>query len=205
MNKGRFITFEGGEGAGKSTLIDSLFLALKTRGHAVLKTREPGGTKIGHKIRNLVLDPENKELVSKAELFLYLADRAQHVEEVILPELAKGTFILCDRYNDSTYAYQAVGRGLAEEIVRPFAEFAVGGLVPDKTFYLDIDPEEGLRRVRGQFEGKKDRIELEHVDFHRKIREAFLAFAAKEPGRFTVLDARKSKEIILQEAIDALF
>jgi dTMP kinase len=188
------ISFEGGEGAGKTTLIQRLSQELKSRGKDVLLTRAPGGTEVGNLIRDILL--HHKEISSRSELFLFLADRAEHVQEVILPALKQNKVILCDRYNDSTVAYQGAGRGLGEEWIAKLALFATQNVEPDLTLYLDVDPKEGLKRLNGS----KDRIEAEALTFHQKIRGAYLSIAKKEPKRFHVLDASKLPDEVFKEA-----
>jgi dTMP kinase len=195
MSKSLFITFEGGEGAGKTTLIDRLYKALKAEKKSVIMTRAPGGTDLGDEIRNLLL--HHKEMSPRAELLLFMADRAEHTDEVIKPALKKGKIVLCDRYNDSTVAYQGYGRGFGEKWARELCAFATGDLEPDLTFYLDLKPEEGLKRVSHR---SKDRIEKEKLAFHRKIRKAYLSIAKKEPKRFHVLDASKNPNEVFQDA-----
>ncbi len=201
--KGLFITFEGGEGAGKSTLIERLNEALRAKGRVVLKTRAPGGTKAGETIRSLLLNRDGVELVPRAELLLFLADRAEHVDEVIAPALKRGEIVLCDRYNDSTVAYQGIARGLGEEEVRKLCRFATDNLEPNLTFYLDLDPTIGLQRVKKMREGK-DRIEAEKLSFHQKIRAAFHQLAKKEEKRFRILDATQSPDQVFSQAVEAI-
>lgn len=201
--KGLFITFEGGEGAGKSTLIDRLYEALKAQGRAVLKTRAPGGTRAGEAIRALLLNKEGVALIPRAELLLFLADRAQHVEEVITPALKSGQIVLCDRYNDSTIAYQGIARGLGKEEVQKLCAFATDGLDPHLTFYLDLDPAVGLKRLKQVKEGK-DRIEAEKLSFHQKIREAFHQIAKREEKRFRILDASKSPDQVFHQTLEVV-
>lgn len=197
--KGHFITFEGGDGAGKSTLIEHLFSVLKDRGHRVITTRAPGGTLPGQMIRHLLLNAR-APLVSRCELLLFLADRAQQVETIILPALHEGKIVLCDRYNDSSIAYQGVARGLDLSSVELLCRFASLHLEPDLTIYLDLDPQIGLDRLKLIGE-EKDRIEQENLDFHNKIREAFLAIARTSPQRFHCIDASFPKEIVFKNAL----
>lgn len=198
-----FITFEGGEGAGKSLLIDRLEAELKARALPVLKTRNPGGCPLGRKIRTLVLHYKEDPPTSRAELLLYLADRAQHVQTVVLPALHRGEYVLCDRFNDSTLAYQAAGRGLNLEEVRRLCTFAAGGITPDLTFYLDIDPVIGLKRVQKIGVGH-DRLESEKLSFHRKVRLKYLELAEQEKERFVVIDASQSPDAVFHQAKEVL-
>jgi dTMP kinase len=192
------ITFEGGEGAGKTTLIRSLASKLEDEGRKVLCTRAPGSLKIGAKIRDLLLHCSPEEITPKTELFLFLADRSSHVEREIKPALDAGRVVLCDRYNDSTIAYQGIARGLGKEEVEKLCDFACSGLKPKLTFYLDIDPETGLQRAIDV--GEKDRIESEALGFHKKIRNAYLQIAHEHPKRIHVLDASKDKDQVLADA-----
>lgn len=190
-----FITFEGGEGAGKTTLIQNLYAELIKAGCSVVVTRAPGGTAAGTTIRNLLL--HEKQLCPRAELFLFLADRAQHVQEIIQPALKKGSVILCDRFNDSTLAYQAGARGFPEEWVQSLCDFATDHLQPDLTIYLDLDPAEGLKRV----DGTKDRIESESDEFHRRIRTFYLNIAKQQPNRFHIIDASQHPKDVFAQAL----
>ncbi|NGX59378.1 MAG: Thymidylate kinase [Chlamydiae bacterium] len=197
--KGHFVTFEGGDGAGKSSLIIGLHAALIERGHAVLQTLHPGGTEPGQIIRELVLHP-HEPVTPKAELFLFLADRAHQVEKVIRPALEEGRVVLCDRYNDSTIAYQGRARGFGIEKVEELCQFATNNLIPDLTIYLDIDPEIGLQRIK-EATGRKDQIEAADIELHKQIRETFLEIGRKNPARFQILDGTKSKEEVFEEAL----
>jgi thymidylate kinase len=194
-----FITFEGGEGAGKTTLIEKIYEWLQRRSLPVLKTRAPGGTKAGEVIRAMLLNGQDLSLAKRTELFLFLADRAQHVEEVIVPALAQGKIVLCDRFNDSTLAYQGGARGFDEGLVRTLCSFATADLQPTLTLYLDLDPKIGLER-RQKIGHAKDRIESEELTFHQKIREAFHAIAKKESHRFYLIDASQSPEHVFKQA-----
>jgi dTMP kinase len=189
----RFISFEGTEGAGKSTQVSMLADYLRSKGHSVLTTAEPGGTETGMKIRKLLLEPDS-DIDPLAELLLYYADRAQHISEVIGPALDKGLTVITDRFTDSTVAYQGYARGLDLNIINPLNNLIVGKTRPSLTFILDIDVEEGLRRNR---EAKKeDRFELEKVEFHKAVRNGFMQIAEEEPDRVKVIDASGSPEDI---------
>jgi len=181
---GRLIAFEGVEGAGKSTQLELLRRQLEGRGREVVVTREPGGTPVGERVRALLLDPE-VEIHPRAEALLFAAARAELVERVIRPALERGAVVLCDRYLDSSLAYQGGARGLGRGPVEEVNRLATGGLLPDLVVLLDLDPADGLRRRQGD----RDRIEAQDLDFHRRVREAFRALAAADPKRFAVVDA----------------
>lgn len=201
--KGFFITFEGGEGAGKTTLIEKLYAHLKGKGYPVLQTRAPGGTEMGKQIRSLLLNSHGMFLSKRCELLLFLADRAQHVDEVILPALKNHQIVLCDRFNDSTLAYQGGARGFDEALIRSLCTFCCDGVQPDLTLYLDLDPEIGFERTRLTRLGK-DRIESEELLFHQKIRQKFLEIAQEEPKRLRVIDASQSPEDVFNQALEKI-
>lgn len=188
-----FITFEGPDGSGKSSQISQLAVFLRQQGYAVLETREPGGTSIGNQVRSCLHDVTNTEMSAETELLLYSASRAQLVTEVIRPALEAGKIVLCDRYADSTLAYQGYGRGLDLKDLANITRFATGGLKPDLTLLLDLEVEHGLaRRIQGGQE--MNRIDLEGIAFHQRIREGFHKLVASEPNRWIVLDADRPKE-----------
>ena len=182
---GVFVCFEGGEGAGKSTQARTLATTLEERGHPVLLTFEPGDTPVGEEVRRIVLDPATGELSDRTEALLYAADKAEHVDTVVLPALERGEVVITDRYVDSTLAYQGAGRSLAAEEVERVARWATRDLRPHLTVVLDLDPEHGF----GRFD-ERDRIEGESLEFHERVREAFLDLAAADPDHYLVLDAR---------------
>ncbi len=184
---GLFITFEGGEGSGKTTQLKALLALLREGGRGAVETRDPGGTAIGKQIRELLLNRENAGMAATAELFLYEASRAQLVQERIRPALAAGRIVLCDRFTDSTVAYQGYGRGLDLDLVARLNALATDGLRPDLTFLLDVDPVVGLTRLRG----RHDRIEEEALAFHERVRAGYRAIAAVEPERVRLLDASR--------------
>ncbi|MBU1230122.1 MAG: dTMP kinase [Proteobacteria bacterium] len=194
-----FITFEGIEGTGKSTQIALLQKHLEAQGRRVVVTCEPGGSRIGAELRRVLLSLENRDLTPQAELFLYLADRAQHVAQVVRPALASGAVVLSDRFADSTVAYQGYGRGMDLPLLHQLNAVAVAGLWPDLTLLLDLDPAAGLGRAvaRNSREGKtsaEGRFEAESLAFHGRVRQGFLDLAAREPGRIRVLDASDTPE-----------
>lgn len=189
---GVFITFEGGDGAGKTTQMRRLADALKRAGADVVIVREPGGTPVGEAIRGVLLGPEHGRITPLAELFLFAASRAHLTEEVIRPALAAGRVVLCDRYADSTTAYQGYGRGLDLDFVRRVNEAATGGLKPDLTIVLDVDPREG---VAAASEGGADRMERESAAFHERVRAGYAAIAAAEPGRVRIVPRGSADEV----------
>jgi dTMP kinase len=182
-----FITLEGPEGAGKSTQLPQLATWLEVTGHTVVTTKNPGGTPIGGQIREILLKPANRDMVPITELLLYAADRAQHMATVVAPALAQGSIVLCDRYTDSTVAYQGYGRGLDQGLISHLNTLATGGRLPDLTLLLDLPPEEGLARISAT--RQVDRVEVETLAFHQRLRDGYLALAAAEPERFVVVDA----------------
>jgi dTMP kinase len=187
MGRGMFISFEGIEGSGKTTLSRLLAEGLTARGYDVVLTREPGGTAIGRQVRGILLDPANGAMASVTELLLYNADRAQHLAELIRPSLRDGKIVITDRFTDSTLAYQGYGRGLDLSLIGRLDMITTGGIRPDLTILLDLDAEAGLRRNREV--NKEDRIEQESIDFHRRVREGFLEIARSDPDRVRVLRA----------------
>ena len=202
MKRGYFITFEGPEGAGKSSQIQMLGESLRLAGHEVVITREPGGTPLAEAIREVVKGYHSGEAVHPAtELLLIEAARSQHVCEVIKPALQAGKIVLCDRFYDSSTAYQGGGRGLARETIEMLNRFASDGVVPDLTILLDLPPERGFERTgtRAETLGEYDRFEEEKLDFHRRVRAEFLALAEREPQRVKVVLADRGKEEIRQD------
>lgn len=203
---GLFVTFEGVEGSGKSSRCRNLIQALQVTGREVVFTREPGGPDVSERIRSILLNPE-LDIPPLSELMLYFASRAANVERVILPGLQRGGIVLCDRFSDATFAYQGWGRDLPVDEMRRANSLATGGLNPDLTVLMDLDPEEGFRRMN--LSGRKlDRIEMEHLSFHRKVRTGYLALAEKEPERFLVVDGmqeeKKQDSVILNEVLRRL-
>jgi len=198
---GAFITIEGVEGCGKTTQVARLKDRLESLGHAVVVTREPGGTPIAEAIRGLLLDPANAAMSPTAELLLYEAARAQHVDERIRPALKSGCVVVCDRFADSTTAYQGAGRALPTETVRALHEIATRGTWPDMTIVIDVPVEEGLSRAARS--NPKDRMEREPVAFHEQVRAGFLRLAEQEPERVMVVDGLQSVDAVSEE-INAL-
>ena len=204
-----FITLEGIEGSGKTSQARAVVGYLEERGHRCLLTREPGGTRIGRQIRSILLDPENRDVAPAAELLLYMADRAQHIQTLILPALRSGRTVICDRYVDATVVYQGYARGLDMDLIARLHDRVLGGLKPDLTVVLDLPPETGLARAWRQIEtgeraGSESRFEKEDLDFHRKIREGYLNLARLHPDRFRVVDADRSPERVREDIFHIL-
>ena len=200
-----FITFEGMEGSGKSTAMTRVGAWLEAKRFEVVYTREPGGSKLGKELRAILLDARNADIVPRAELFMYLADRAQHAATVVRPALDRGAFVLSDRFADSTVAYQGYGRGLDVEALHALNAMAVDGVWPDATLVFDVDVATGLSRAnaRNEAEGKtvaEGRFEAESIVFHSLVREGFLDLASKNPARFAVIDGTKTPDIVFESA-----
>lgn len=191
MSRGLFFTFEGIDGCGKSTQVKELAKWFESQKIPVVVTREPGGTVISEKIREIIICPSYKEMVNECELFLFLAARAQHVRSKIVPLLEQGNIVICDRFQEATFAYQGVGRSLPMEFLKQMNSFATGGIVPDMTFVIDLDVEHSFRRIDGM-NRSKDRVELGGNEFFNKIREGYKALASAEPQRIKVLDGSLS-------------
>lgn len=202
MRRGLFITFEGGEGCGKSTQVARLKDALTREGKDVVLTREPGGTWVGEKIRYLLKDQDDEEPCARAELLLFLAARAQLVTRVIRPALARGAWVVSDRFSDSTLAYQGYGRGLDVETLRLMNGFACEGLKPDRTFLLDVDPSVAAQRLAARqaaLQAPADRIERAGADFHERLRKGYAALAAAEPQRIVRIDANAPRDDVWEQ------
>jgi len=198
--KGIFITFEGGEGAGKTTQIKFFKEYLEKKGYEVEITREPGGTLIGEKIRELLLNPDNKEMDFLAELLLYYASRAQHLYEKIVKLKNEGKIVICDRFSDSTLAYQGYGRGLDKELIKKLTNIVENGNGPNLTFLIDIEPKLGLERAKKLTQDKKgDRMEQEKMEFYKKVRKGYLEIAEDEPERVKIIDGNEDIKIIMRK------
>ena len=200
--KGKFITVEGTEGVGKTTNIQCIASWLDKRGIDYISTREPGGTALGEKIRDLLLDKDNTGMAASAELLLMFAARAQHLEKKIIPALAAGTWVLCDRFTDATYAYQGFGRGLNCEHIKQLETLVQGNLHPDFTLILDIDPELGMSRVRAR--GELDRFESEALEFFDRVRAGYRERANDKPSRYCLVDASSPLVVVQEHIVEAL-
>lgn len=207
LNRGMLIVFEGGEGSGKTTQLarshDWLVNQFDGSRFTVVKTREPGGTELGRHIRELLLHPNTAEPTQdRAELLLFAADRAQHVEVVLQPALQRGSLVLCDRFTDSTVAYQGYGRGLDLALIHQLNQIATGGLEPDLTVWLDVEVATGLSRA--QRRGSADRMEQNQIEFHQRVRQGFCELAAARPQRFRRVDANRSADEVFQDVQQVL-
>lgn len=196
-----FITFEGGEGSGKTTCIRHVVKALEERGKSVLLSREPGGTPISEEIRNVILDKRNTDMDPRTEALLYAASRRQHIVQKILPALKEGKIVICDRFLDSSLAYQGGARGLGIDEIYKVNQYATEGLEPDVTFFFDILPEEGLKRIAMNAGREVNRLDVEKLPFHHAVRNAFLELAKRFPKRYVVIDASKDKESVYEDVM----
>ncbi|TCD46795.1 dTMP kinase [Streptococcus sp. X16XC17] len=201
MTKGIFITFEGPDGAGKTSVLQALLPQLETLGREIVTTREPGGVAIAEEIRSIILDPKNIAMDDKTELLLYIAARRQHLKERISPALEAGKLLLVDRFIDSSVAYQGFGRGLNAADIDWLNDFATDGLKPDLTLYFDIDVQEGLARIARNKDRDVDRLDMETVDLHERVRQGYLSILDKEPDRFVKLDASQPLEAVVADAL----
>ncbi len=200
--EGRFITIEGTDGGGKSTQIEKLVEYLKSMGREVVVTREPGGTNISEKLREILLDAKNSEMTDITEALLYAASRAQHVEEKILPAVKEGKIVICDRFLDSSIVYQGYARGLDIEMIKTINSFALSKIKPDITLFFDIRPEIGILRKKNMHE--LDRMEQEKIDFHNKVYNGYKALLNENPERIKRIDAEKTIDEVYKQVIDAV-
>jgi dTMP kinase len=200
MSKGLFITVEGPEGAGKSTILTELYNQLVQDGFDVVQTREPGGISIAEQIREVILNTKNTEMDKRTEALLYAAARRQHLVEKVIPALEEGKIVICDRFIDSSLAYQGNARGIGMEEVMNINQFAIEDKMPDLTLYFDIDPEEGLKRIAKHNGREVNRLDLESVDFHTRVREGYQKLMKQYPDRIQVIDASQSKAAVFGDA-----
>ncbi|SDP68142.1 dTMP kinase [Halobacillus aidingensis] len=202
--KGLFVTFEGGDGAGKTSILREIGKELREQGYSVLETREPGGIRIAEKIREVILDPSHTEMDGRTEALLYAAARRQHLVEKVIPALNEGRIVLCDRFVDSSLAYQGVARDLGMDEVFKINEFAIDDHMPDLTLLFDIKPERGLERIAANQGREKNRLDLEHIDFHEKVYDAYQRLAAQSKDRIKVIDADQQFESVKKDAYHVL-
>ena len=198
MSKGLFITLEGGDGAGKSTQMNNIEKYFEERGYSCVRTREPGGTSIGEALREILLSPNTKNMTDVAEMMIFAAQRAQHVRELIRPAVEDGKIVICDRFVDSSIAYQHYGRELGDVVDR-VNDIAIDGLIPDITFWMDINPEAGRERIGQREDSSLDRLEREKMDFHYRVYNGYKQLCEKHPDRFKRIDATRTIEEMRDE------
>ncbi|RLL41705.1 dTMP kinase [Oceanobacillus piezotolerans] len=201
---GYFITFEGGEGAGKTSVLDRVYYTLLEQGYDVLKTREPGGIEIAEQIRRIILDPKNTAMEERTEALLYAAARRQHLVEKVLPALEQGKIILCDRFIDSSLAYQGYARGLGIEEVYAINQFAIKEQMPHLTLFFDIEPKKGLARIESNKERERNRLDLENILFHERVYQGYQILLDKFPARIKVVNADQPIEAVEKDAYDCV-
>ena len=199
-----FITLEGPEGSGKTTAVESAVNKLMEMGYQIVRTREPGGTPIAEEIRNVILDKANTNMDPRTEALLYAASRRQHLVEKVWPALKEGKIVICDRYLDSSLAYQGGARGLGVDNILNINLFATENTWPDLTLLFDIDPEIGLARIASNANREVNRLDLEKIDFHKKVRQTFLDLAKRFPERFVIIDASLSREEVAKNTLEAI-
>ncbi|UQZ34210.1 dTMP kinase [Paenibacillus sp. PK3_47] len=202
--EGFFITLEGGDGSGKTTVLGRVAAYLQNHSMPYLVTREPGGVEIAEKIRSIILNPAHTAMDARTEALLYAAARSQHLAEVVEPALKEGLTVLCDRFVDSSLVYQGHARGLGIEEVWSINRFAIGSRMPDLTFYLDVDPEVGLSRIAANGEREVNRLDLESLAFHQKVREGYQLIVQSDPRRIVVLDANRPVHMVEQDIVRTL-
>ena len=199
-----FITLEGPEGSGKTTAVEAAVKKLQEMGYEIVRTREPGGTPIAEQIRNVILDKANTKMDPRTEALLYAASRRQHLVEKVWPALKEGKIVICDRYLDSSLAYQGGARGLGIDNILNVNMFATENTFPDLTLLFDIKPEIGLARINANADREVNRLDLEKIEFHNKVRDSFLALAKRWPERFVIIDASKSREEVAKDTMEAI-
>jgi len=199
-----FITLEGPEGSGKTTAVETAVKKLEEMGYQVVRTREPGGTPIAEQIRNVILDKANTAMDPRTEALLYAASRRQHLAEKVWPAIKEGKIVICDRFLDSSLAYQGVARGLGVDEVLNINLFATENTWPDLTLLFDLDPEVGLARINSNPDREVNRLDVEKLDFHKKVRNAFLDLAKRFPDRFVVIDANQPRDVVAKATLDTI-
>lgn len=205
MANGLFITIEGPDGAGKTTVLNELFPRLQMIAQKeIIKTREPGGVLIAEKIRQIILNPDHRQMDERTEALLYAAARRQHLVEVIMPALNEGKIVICDRFVDSSLTYQGAGRRIGMKEIAQINEFATEGLEPDFTLYLDVDSDTGLRRIQNHRKQDVDRLDLEGLEFHQRVRHAYLKLAEENPVRIHRIDAKMSLQEVVESSYSAI-
>lgn len=205
MANGLFITIEGPDGAGKTTVLNELFPRLQMIAKKeIIKTREPGGVLIAEKIRQIILNPDHRQMDERTEALLYAAARRQHLVEVIMPALNEGKIVICDRFVDSSLTYQGAGRRIGMKEIAQINEFATEGLEPDFTLYLDVDSDTGLRRIQNHRKQDVDRLDLEGLEFHQRVRHAYLKLAEENPVRIHRIDAKMSLQEVVESSFSAI-
>lgn len=199
MKKGLFVAFEGGEGSGKSTIIEKIYIWLRESGHECVLTREPGGINISEKIRAVILDKENTEMDGRTEALLYAAARRQHLVEKVIPAINSGKIVLCDRFVDSSLAYQGYARGLGIDEVFEINKFAINDCMPNVSILFDINPEIGLERIRKNSSREVNRLDLEKIDFHNKVREGYTKIYENNKDRMIKINAEQSIDQVFED------
>ena len=199
-----FITIEGPEGSGKTTAVDAAVKELEKMGYKIVRTREPGGTPISEQIRNVILDKNNTAMDKRTEALLYAASRRQHLVEKVWPALKEGKIVVCDRYLDSSLAYQGGARGLGIDNILNVNNFATEGTFPDLTLLFDLQPEVGLARIAANSNREVNRLDLEKLEFHTKVRDTFLELAKRYPERFVIIDASQSREEVAKKTLEVM-
>ncbi|KHF38041.1 dTMP kinase [Halalkalibacter okhensis] len=201
MSKGFFVTVEGGEGAGKTTVLDQIETELIQRGYEVVRTREPGGIRIAERIRTVILDVTHTEMDSRTEALLYAAARRQHLVEKVIPALKEGKIVLCDRFLDSSLAYQGYARGIGFDEVKAINEFAIEGYLPDLTLFFDVDPQIGLTRIQSDKDREVNRLDQEKLEFHERVRNGYQKVMDVYPERIKVIDANQDVRAVYKDAM----
>ena len=204
MEKGIFITIEGPEGAGKTTIIEMLLEKLESEGYPIMKTREPGGIEISEQIRSVILNKNNTAMDGRTEALLYAAARRQHLVEKVLPAIEQGFIVLCDRFIDSSLAYQGFARGIGMDEVYSINRFAIDNRMPDATLYFDIDPEIGMKRINEHKGREVNRLDLENLEFHRKVREGYQLLSRKYSNRIIEIDASQPLQKVYEIAVSKI-